>query len=142
VKSESGRACIYKQALCRQDANYWFCTPYSLHSFEPLFAMKISALIPFLLSTAAFAAVARRSHPVLSSRQAKLSRGLVDVCVALDLDVELLDILPGGILSCVFSLLDYLTVCKACLSSQATLIYVSVCPSFQSSVRPTLLLKT
>lgn len=59
--------------------------------------MKVSALIPFILSSTVFAATTRRSNSVLTSRQAHLKRGLVDVCVALDLDIELLDILPGGV---------------------------------------------
>jgi len=57
--------------------------------------MKVSAFIPLILSSTALAA-SRRSHDVVTARQAQIKRGLVDVCVALDLDVTLLDILPGG----------------------------------------------
>jgi len=58
--------------------------------------MKVSAFAPLLLSTAAFAAT-RRSHNVVAARQAQLKRdGLVDICAAVDLGVDLLNILPHG----------------------------------------------
>ena len=56
--------------------------------------MKVSAFAPLLLAASAFAASARSN--ALKSRQASIKRGLVDVCVGLDLDINLLDILPGG----------------------------------------------
>lgn len=56
--------------------------------------MKVSAFAPLLLSSTVFAASVRSN--ALKSRQASMKRGLVDVCVGLDLDVKLLDILPEG----------------------------------------------
>lgn len=56
--------------------------------------MKVAAFIPLILSSTALA-VSHRAN-ALASRQAQIKRSLVDVCVGLDLDVKLLDILPGG----------------------------------------------
>lgn len=62
--------------------------------------MKFAAVLTSLLMTSAvLAAPARRNSNVLASRQAQIKRGLVDVCVALDLDINILDILPGGTFS-------------------------------------------
>ena len=67
-------------------------------SFSPLFVnMKVSTLAPLILSPVALAA----SRHTL--RQASLKRGLLDVCVGLDLDVNLLDILPDSELICCYA---------------------------------------
>jgi hypothetical protein len=66
-------------------------TPLPSPSLASLFVdMKVSTLAPLILSPVAIAA----SRHTL--RQASLKRGLVDVCVGLDLDVKLLDILPDS----------------------------------------------
>lgn len=80
----------------------WFCSPghhlssgstTSLSFLElRIFIMKFSALVTLLLSSsAAFAAAMNRD--VIQARQAHVKKDLVDVCVALDVDVQLA---PGG----------------------------------------------
>jgi hypothetical protein len=53
--------------------------------------MKFSALVTLLLSTSvAYAATTRE---IIRARQAHAKRSLVDICAALDVDVQLA---PGG----------------------------------------------
>jgi hypothetical protein len=55
--------------------------------------MKLAFVLPlfFVLSI-----VLATSHPIISSRQAHARRDLVDLCAAIDTDLELFGILDGG----------------------------------------------
>jgi len=57
--------------------------------------MKFSFALAILVYVAASSAYALKNS-IIASRQHHARRSLVDICVALDLDLELLDILPDG----------------------------------------------
>ena len=57
--------------------------------------MKLSTAFP-LLAAAAVPALASSHNRALSSRQAHVGRGLIDICVGLDVDLTLLDVQRDG----------------------------------------------
>ncbi|CCM00856.1 uncharacterized protein FIBRA_02901 [Fibroporia radiculosa] len=70
--------------------------------------MKLSSVfLPLLAASSALAGATRTSltrrahrHDVVSSRQAHIQRDLLDVCVSLDVDLDILDIVFGHIKVC------------------------------------------
>jgi hypothetical protein len=55
--------------------------------------MKLSLALPILVAASSVCAL---PNSIITSRQHHPRRGLADVCAALDVDLELLGILPGG----------------------------------------------
>jgi hypothetical protein len=55
--------------------------------------MKFSFALAILVAASSAYAL---KNSIIASRQHHARRSLVDICVALDLDLELLDILPDG----------------------------------------------
>lgn len=59
--------------------------------------MKFLAIAPLVLAaTSAYATSLTSGYDVIQSRQAKVQRDLLDVCVGLDADLVLADIIQGG----------------------------------------------
>ncbi len=61
--------------------------------------MKVATFLPLVLAaTSTVATSLTRSYDVVRARQVKVQRDLLDVCVGLDVDVEIGSIIRDGLL--------------------------------------------
>ncbi|KZV69608.1 hypothetical protein PENSPDRAFT_753248 [Peniophora sp. CONT] len=79
-----------RSSICRRPTR-------SFESFTTSTMVPATTLLVLAAAaSSAFAGHNHARHAELARRQAHIERSLIDVCAALDLDLQLLDILPGG----------------------------------------------
>ena len=87
--------------------------------------MKFSTVAPlFLAATSAYATSLTSGYDLLRSRQHKVHRDLLDVCVGLDVDLTLADILRNGEL---LSRIPHNTVCLCSSGLPLVAGHIDVC---------------